>query len=259
MKKFCFEYQQESYVFADTQGLDISLPLKAGENNPNCYYADAPHFETIQSGDFVGSVAQGGACNYQKISLTPHGNGTHTESYGHISDDPDANLQNCLKEFLFFAQLLTIEPLTLPDGDQIIHQKMIETQLGEIRPEAIILRTSPNQPSKKTKKYSGTNPPYLSAEIGTFLADRDIKHLLVDLPSVDREQDEGNLTMHKNFWRYPHNIRRDCTITELIFVDDCILDGYYLLNLQICSLVADASPSKPVLYLLEKIITSKNS
>jgi hypothetical protein len=44
--------------------------------------------------------------------------------------------------------------------------------------------------------------------------------------------------------------RLDCTITELIYVPDTVLDGCFLLNLQIASFENDASPSKPVLYAL---------
>ncbi len=75
-----------------------------------------------------------------------------------------------------------------------------------------------------------------------------MKHLLIDLPSVDKERDEGKLLAHKAFWNYPENPREDCTITELIYVPDSINDGRYLLNLQIASFHNDASPSKPVLY-----------
>ena len=45
--------------------------------------------------------------------------------------------------------------------------------------------------------------------------------------------------------------RKNATITELIFVDDAVKDGSYLLNLQIASFENDASPSKPVLYKIE--------
>lgn len=251
MNLFIFEHEEIQFSFDPHSPIDISLPLVEGNANPNCYYADAPQFTTIVSDNFVGSVAQGGACNYQKITLTPHGNGTHTESFGHISADPEAHLQNCLKNFLFFAQLITVRPRLALDNDLIIDLEMIEPHLSHLKPEAIIIRTLPNSAHKKTQNYSGANPPYFSPEIGTFLAKRDIKHLLVDLPSVDRAQDEGLLLMHKNFWQYPHSIRKDCTITELVFVDDCIKDGYFLLDLQVTSLVIDASPSKPILYALE--------
>ena len=42
--------------------------------------------------------------------------------------------------------------------------------------------------------------------------------------------------------------RLDSTITELIYVNDSVSNGTYLLNLQIASFENDASPSKPILY-----------
>jgi hypothetical protein len=42
--------------------------------------------------------------------------------------------------------------------------------------------------------------------------------------------------------------RLNCTITEMIYVPDEVLDGSYVLNLQIASFENDASPSKPILY-----------
>ena len=78
--------------------------------------------------------------------------------------------------------------------------------------------------------------------------------MLIDLPSVDREEDEGRLLAHKAFWNVKDvtnlndDARLDCTITEMIFVDDEVKDGSYVLNLQIASFENDASPSKPILY-----------
>jgi hypothetical protein len=77
---------------------------------------------------------------------------------------------------------------------------------------------------------------------------------LIDLPSVDREEDEGKLLAHKAFWNVKdvntlnEDARKNCTITEMIFVENEIQDGSYLLNLQIASFENDASPSKPLLY-----------
>ena len=73
---------------------------------------------------------------------------------------------------------------------------------------------------------------------------------MLDVPSVDREDDGGKLLAHHAFWRYPQQVRKDCTITELIFVPDNIADGTYLLNIQIAIFENDASPSKPVIYKL---------
>jgi hypothetical protein len=42
------------------------------------------------------------------------------------------------------------------------------------------------------KKYSHTNPPYLEEAAALSLRKLN-KHLLIDLPSVDKEKDEGKL------------------------------------------------------------------
>ncbi|GAB4127497.1 MAG: cyclase family protein [Raineya sp.] len=250
MRKIICQYSEVSYVFDLTAPLDISIPVQAGENNPNCYFAEPPKFETIIAGDFVGSVALGGTCNYQKITLTPHGNGTHTECYGHISDDKASICQLFVPSFAF-AQLISITPRT-KQSDKVIFWEDIESKIDFTKPlEALILRTLPNEEAKKTRNYNQTNPPYLHSKVGEELAIRDVKHLLVDLPSVDKEVDGGKLLTHKAFWQYPKNIRKDAFITELIFVDDTIADGFYLLNLQTISLDTDAAPSKPLLYKLE--------
>jgi hypothetical protein len=75
-----------------------------------------------------------------------------------------------------------------------------------------------------------------------------VEHLLIDMPSIDREMDEGKLLAHHAFWQYPENTQFHKTITEFIYVNNEIIDGTYLLNLQIASFENDASPSKPVLY-----------
>jgi len=105
-----------------------------------------------------------------------------------------------------------------------------------------------------SKNYSNTNPPYLTEDAATFIRESSIQHLLIDLPSVDKEHDEGKLLAHKAFWNVKdvnslnEDARMHCTITELIYVDEQIADGSYILNLQIASFENDASPSKPVLY-----------
>ena len=83
-----------------------------------------------------------------------------------------------------------------------------------------------------------------------YLREIGVEHLLIDLPSVDREVDEGKLLSHNAFWNTSGEIRFQATITELIFVADAIEDGQYLLHLQIAPFHNDATPSKPVLYKL---------
>lgn len=237
--------------FANLQEpLEIALALKAGDENPNCYFAEDLKIETINFGDtFVGSVALGGSCNYQTIRFTPHGNGTHTECYGHISAEK-WTMFDALKEFFFVTHLITITPEKRENGDNVITLAQIKLFESIFPIDALVIRTLPNDDEKMKKKYSNTNPPYFEPEVGLYLREKGVKHLLCDLPSVDKESDEGKLAMHKYFWDYPQNIRKNATITELVFVPNDIHDGLYLLNLQTPTLDADAVPSRPVLFLL---------
>jgi kynurenine formamidase len=158
-----------------------------------------------------------------------------------------------LKQFFFTAELISIEPESVVD-DLIITKFQLVSALAGKSPEAIIIRTLPNEMGKKHKNYSHTNPPYLAEEAAIFIRESGIKHLLIDLPSVDREEDEGKLLAHRAFWNVKNvsnlnpDARLDCTITEMIYVNDEVQDGSYILNIQIASFENDASPSKPILY-----------
>jgi len=254
-----YPYRGRTYSFDPMHPLDISLPLAPGEEQVNCFWAEPVVFETIRVGDFVGSVAAGGSTNYQRVHLTPHGNGTHTECYGHISPDPTATLNRCLRRFLFVAQLVSVQPRPQANGDHVVLLADVLRELPDAAtglPEALVLRTLPNHRSKRTRHYSGTNPTYLEPALAQYLAEYHVEHLLLDLPSVDREEDGGQLLAHHAFWQHPHATRHAATITELIFVPDAVEDGLYLLNLQVTSLTLDASPSKPILYALHKSLSS---
>lgn len=246
-------FNQKNYSADLTAPLDISIPIQAGDQNPNCYWADPVKFETINSGNFIGSVQGGGRVNYQKLTITPHGNGTHTECFGHISSDVKATINKNLTRFHFIAEVISLVPEKLSNGDSVITLRSVKEKINHPGSEALIIRTVPNPESKKTKRYSGTNPPYVEPDVTAFLASSKVNHLFIDLPSIDREVDGGKLSAHKAFWNFPNAIRKECTITELIFVNNMIEDGLYLMNLQISSLEMDASPSKPVLFKLEEV------
>lgn len=232
--------------------IDISLSLTNTDQNPIAWYIDKPEIEPVVFGDWIGKVSEGSSTNFNSIFFNPHGHGTHTECLGHITKD-FYSINQCLKQFFFTAELISIQP-EKTDDDLVISLYQIQQALDGKNPEALIIRTLPNLNTKKHTNYSKTNPPYLSEVAAAYIKEIGIQHLLIDLPSVDREEDEGKLLAHKAFWNVKdvnqlnHDARLSCTITELIFVPDEILDGSYLLNLQIASFENDASPSKPILY-----------
>ena len=83
--------------------------------------------------------------------------------------------------------------------------------------------------------------------------EKGVEHLLIDLPSVDKEKDGGMLVSHRAFWDFKGKIRANATITELIYVNNRIIDGTYLLNLQVAPFENDASPSRPLLFKIEEM------
>jgi kynurenine formamidase len=245
---------ENKYEIDLSKPIDISIPLSNTNENPIAWYIEKPEIEPVVFGDWIGKVSQGSSTNFNNIFFNPHGHGTHTECLGHITRE-FYSINQCLKQFFFTAELISVEPENV-NNDLIITKQQIEKGLSGKNQQAIIIRTLPNLTSKKHKNYSKTNPPYLSEEAAIFIREIGIQHLLIDLPSVDREEDEGKLLAHKAFWNVKDvnnlndDARLNCTITEMIFVENTIQDGSYILNLQIASFENDASPSKPILYVI---------
>jgi arylformamidase len=257
------------YILTE-KGMDISIPLSSDPKSVLAWYCEPIKIEPVVAGSFVGEVKQGGSVNFRNVTLNLHGNGTHTECVGHISEE-DYSLNQCLKEFHFIAQLISVEPVRKLNERYQTTEHMITRDLLSMHTinkdtKALVIRTLQNPEEKKHRNYSNTNPPYLTKEAIEFINECGVDHLLIDLPSVDREVDGGRLEAHHTFWNYRKNssdlpkpqtpsfggdlgeIWTHKTITELVYIPNHILDGQYVLNIQITSLETDASPSKIVLY-----------
>lgn len=240
------QYNSKKLKIDLSQPLDISIPLKADASNVNAWYINPPKIEPeVFDGNTI-SVAKGAAVNFNTITFNPHAHGTHTETVGHITEK-NYSINKHLKQFFFLAEIITVAPENL-EGDSIISEKQLQFALGNKKRDAVIVRTLPNTKSKKTRQHSHTNWTYFKEDAIKLLVKKGVKHLLTDLPSVDREEDGGELKGHKAFWNFNGDLRTDATITELIYVSNKIEDGMYMLNLQIAPFENDASPSKPIIY-----------
>lgn len=240
--------------FDTDQSHDLSIHVD-DKQGPLAWYIDRVKIEPVVMGDFIGSVKQGAPVNFMNVAFNPHGNITHTECVAHISDIEvtmnDVDLPTFMK-----AQLITVNPQVVETaagihqkGDLIIMPDQISS--NDIKGnEAIIIRTLPNSKDKLNHKYSGTNPIYCHLDTINKIKAQGIEHIIIDLPSIDREEDGGYLECHKAFWDYPSNPNTTKTITELCFVDTIIPDGQYILNLQVAPFNMDASPSRPVIFPL---------
>lgn len=231
--------------------IDLTISIKRNEN-VNAYGLPEPEINTFRTEGFTGSVKENGSCNCETLNIVPHGNGTHTECIGHITKEA-VYITECLKEFNFIAKLITIEPEKDNNGNHVILRSHLQEQLNnsDLSISAVIIRTLPNEIGKLKMKYADSNAAYFSVEAIQFINEAGIKHLLVDLPSVDHENDTG-LKAHHEFWQYPDKPAFDKSITEMIFIPDNVKDGYYWLNLMVPAIETDAVPSRVVVYPIKK-------
>jgi arylformamidase len=148
--------------------------------------------------DWIGSIEKGGDVNFFDIRFNPHAHGTHTECLGHVTKERHS-VNQALEGSWFVAELITVETSDIK-GDKIITATEIDKELKHLGVEAVIIRTRPNDPEKATANLSNSNWPYMDEEAARFLCRHNIQHLLIDQPSVDKEEDGGRLAAHKAFW-----------------------------------------------------------
>jgi len=255
-------------------GQSIAITLVPNEQQPNHFSAPDCTSKTLIDGDFIGDTKQGGSCNVNQLTLVPHCNGTHTESISHIVNESVAVFE-AIDESFFSSTLISLTPVDalstdekyiagFEAGQRVITKELLKQKLEVLNPEhlqGLVIRTYPNQVSKKHTKYDQDNyPAYFTEDAMNYIVSKNVQHLLVDLPSVDKMYDQGRLTNHRIFW----NVKTDKnkindkswinkTITEMIYVEDNIQDGFYLCNLQTPKIATDAVPSHPELYQLTKL------
>ena len=234
----------------------------------NYFGVEAASAEPMRGGDFVGDTEQGGSCNADVSTMNPHCHGTHTEGVGHVVSAP-RNVYDVLPLQPIDALLVTLPDVRAVDtcdrcpectreNDRILTHAALESA---VRPavlseyEALIVRTLPNDDSKQYRHYThNADYPYFSHAAMRMIVDADIHHLLIDTPSLDRLDDGGALSVHRQFWRLPRcghetaaSTRLQATITEMIYVPSDVSDGGRRVMLQPAPFSGNAVPSNPIL------------
>lgn len=260
-------WQNRAYR-VDPTPIDLAIGLNFHGPQPNTYGVPRAEAAAFEGGGFVGDVRRGGSVNFETYRLTPHCNGTHTECVGHITEQRLA-VHHWLASSWLMATVASVAPVAatlveetydppLVQDDQVITRTRLEAACPTLDTPALVLRTLPNSPLKLGRDYLAEPSAFFTLQAMQWIAERGVKHLLVDLPSVDRLADEGKLRNHRTFWGMepgqqqvdPADPPRG-TITELIFVPDQVADGRYLLELQIAPFLSDAAPSRPRLFALQ--------
>ena len=272
-------YQVEMTSF---KSLAITVNFNQSSEQPNHFCANMASASPMQAGNFIGDTKQGGSCNVNQLTINPHCNGTHTETIAHICDFSidDYDEEYLEDSALSIAQInlpalmpcavvsvtpgLAIESTETysPDfsaADLIISRSALKQVLEHYNDEqlqSLVIRTLPNNSCKRQQAYNNDNQPaFFSREAILYLNERGVEHIVVDIPSIDRLHDEGLMTCHHLFWQVKEGTRQitnhsliNKTITEMAFIDDKIIDGFYFINIQTPAFHNDAAPSRPVLF-----------
>jgi kynurenine formamidase len=252
------------------QAQSIAIPLQFSGKQPRHFGAKAASATPMQAGNFVGDTRREGSCNVPVIEINPHCNGTHLETISHIVNER-VTVNKAAPELLLPCSVISVLYVRttddhyyppLKDDDTVIDKATLEAALQSFSDEwlqALVIRTLPNLPAKLSADYGPDwAPPFFTLEAMRYLRSRNVQHLLVDFPSLDRMYDDGWLSAHHLFWQVgegSHAIndksRLSATVSEMIFVPDNIVDGHYLLNLQVPAFELDVAPCRPVLIPLE--------
>ncbi|HMO13357.1 MAG TPA: cyclase family protein [Pirellulaceae bacterium] len=251
----------------------VSLAIELEFNGPQPIHFGVPPATSmpVQMDGFIGDTTRNGPCNVRTLNLTPHCNGTHTESVGHILNEC-VSINRILNGNFFLGRLVTLQPVSALDcqetyepqlerDDLVVTCKLLEQVSHEsMLGDALMIRTLPNTAVKRSRNYLDGEPvPFLTNQAIEWVTAMGIRHLLVDFPSIDRMFDQGLLSNHHRFWNIPLGTRSatpvsrvENTITEMIYVPDDLDDGLFLLDLQIPAFASDAAPSRPIVYRILK-------
>lgn len=258
--------------------LAIDVYFNHDKQQPSHFGASPALAKPMQAGGFIGDTEQGGSCNVNELVINPHCNGTHTETIAHIchaNNSLATKVSSLELPPLMPCVLISVTPITAMTcsdeytptfnaDDFVINRQQLEQQLSTYHDEQIqcvAVRTLPNTVAKCQENYNANNQPaFFSRDAVLYLNKRGVEHLILDIPSLDRLDDGGLLTCHHLFWQVfegAHQPSSDSlinkTITEMAYIDNAIVDGFYFANIQTPAFVNDAAPSRPVLYKAERI------
>ncbi len=243
-------FDGKSYSINARKGIDLSIKNDFSQKGPTFFSSEQPTMHAVRSNEFIGSIKEGGSCNVPIVSLNIHCTGTHTESIAHIIDSGEKIIDVCPWGYIT-AYLLTVDLTKSDDTDESYHcdlsndllitAKVLKNKLSN-KHEALIIRTNPNEQYKTIRDYDKNPAPFFTNDAVKYINKYEIKHLLVDIPSLDKANDGGLLGNHRLFFE------QGKTISELLFIPEELRDGFGFLQIQIPNWALDAAPSRPIFY-----------
>lgn len=294
--------------------VDVSVSVQPYElpGKQSCaFHLPGASAAPFTAGSFVCAVDAGASVNCPVVSFCAHSNGTHTECVGHVLPGHITLDDVGRRPPVMAALLLTVRPRRLGDSsdtypsgrpdDMAVTSEAVADALAALSSTssvtgpvaAVCLRTREDADGAGPRDWSGSNPPYLTGEAVVAVRRLGAAHVLVDLPSLDREDDRGHLIAHRTLFGIdaagrpvdvishgpvmPPRVASEVdavgavgagaavptegrhlpsgTITELCVFpsQEHLPDGLAALMLHVAPMALDAAPSRPLLVPLRRV------
>ena len=244
------KYDNKTYDLEEIQGFDLSFKNKFNGENPTFFNSKPSSLASVKAENFIGDISKGGSCNVNIATLDIHCSGTHTECISHIKDVEYKVVDFCPEGFIP-SKLISVFPeksinttdsYHVPLTSDLVISKELLVQKIKDPIDSLIIRTLPNSSYKSTQNYDENPAPFFTTEAINYINELSIKHLLVDIPSIDKANDNGLLGNHHSFFI------KGKTISELLYIPNSLKDSFGFLQIQIPNWHLDAAPSRPIFY-----------
>ena len=249
----------KNFQIDPTSAVCLAIPYDYQGSQPNFFDSPPGKAVPFQNDDFIGEVKNDKGCNVMIINQNIHSTGTHTECAGHILEK-DIYIHDVLTPEFIRTELVSVTPkkwsqtnetyhCNVENDDWVITKKELSDKISHST-DGLVLRTLPNNTEKLIRKYDASNTAFFTTEAIIYLEYLKIKHLVVDLPTIDRTNDGGSLGNHHLFFENEPPYKK--TITEFAFIPNSVGEGPYFMLIEIPPMQLDAAPSRPFLFKFEE-------
>lgn len=248
-------------------------PFSKETASSNAFHMPGVNVRTLEfEGQFVGDVNRGGSCNVDILTYIPHGL-THMETSAHILN-PGSNpptIKDIPAEHLGgLVYLMDLTSLDAAPG-QKIGWETIKKKLKQVTlPVSMLAIKTKASELPSGFDFSGKDFLSLDAEAARGIHDfpasvhgsvhgsggQRIDCLILDLPSIDPEKDEGKLAAHRRFFGIPMKGHDAVDGEKRVLVELAwfhgLDEGYYYAVITPPRFQANAVSTGVVFYPLEK-------
>lgn len=232
--------KEKNFVLGEQYFAGRTITKRPDTSASGAFYLPKIKFETFEIPDkFVANTSKGGCCNIDLLHYCPH-NITHLETSAHVLDSE-----------AFPPTIKDLKPENLSGTGYLIDLSNIENELIEIKhvkkeleqleiPISVLAIKTKASLLDESYDFSGKNFMALSKKLAKYISEynnnnSDIKLLILDLPSIDPEKDNGKLLAHRAYFQIPdkgsiHKDNKHNALIELAYFRN-IPHGYYFITI----------------------------